>query len=76
MIPNWPAAKTDTNLGVRGFGEKMFIQIIAPGFEIDRDLQKKFNYFCEHFDYVNHALYGPIYHLMAYWAQKAKEIQT
>ena len=76
MMPGEPEGFLDTNLGVRGFGEKMYIQIIAPGFEIDEDLKKKFNSFCERFDYVNHALYGPIYHLMAYWAAKAKKIQV
>ena len=72
MMPNASTIKRDTNLGIRGLGEKMFIQFIAPNFNTDEDLIKKFLSFCENFDYINHSMYGPIYHLMAYWALKAK----
>ena len=72
MMPTHPEGFNETNLGVRGFAEKIFTQLLAPEFEPDPELMKKFIYFCETFDYENHALYGPIYHLLTYWTLKVK----
>ena len=70
MMPNHPEGFTETNLGVRGYAEKIFTQLLAPGFEVNQELMKNFIHFCETFDYETHALYGPIYHLLTYWTLK------
>lgn len=74
MMPQHADGFAETDLGVRGFGEKIYIQIITPEYELNRELLRRFVSYCRNFDYENHCVYGPIYHLMAYWAMRAQGI--